>query len=190
MAFNIHLLHDIVFYLLYAMAAIVTFIAIERIIFYAFTIRQARLCLHGDTPPSAKSVVADMVAPLQAAEHRQASRHQMEDLAESGYIKVRTQLVHHLWALDTIVTAAPLLGLVGTIFGIIDTFSALASSGISDPSAVSAGIGTALYATALGIGVALYGLIFYNLFHNRVELISDKIKLIILKFSGAQASAQ
>ncbi|HQT43957.1 MAG TPA: MotA/TolQ/ExbB proton channel family protein [Halothiobacillus sp.] len=187
MEFNIHLLHNVVFYLLYAMAAVVTFIAIERIIFFTFTIRQARLCLQ-NAAPSPKSVVADMVTPLQNAENRHASRHQMEDLAESGYIKVRTQLVHHLWALDTIVTAAPLLGLVGTIFGIIDTFAALASSGISDPSAVSAGIGTALYATALGIGIALYGLIFYNLFQNRVERISDKIKLIILKFSGAQAS--
>jgi len=188
MEFDIHLLHDIVFYILYAMAAVVTYIAIERIIFYAFTFRQARLCLQDDQTPSTKSVIAEMVTPLQAAEQRQASRTQIEDLAESGYIKVRAQLVQHLWVLDTIVTAAPLLGLVGTIFGIIDTFSALASSGISDPSAVSAGIGIALYAAALGIGVALYALIFYNVFLNRVERISDKIKLIILKFSGAPSS--
>jgi len=188
MEFDIHLLHDIVFYILYAMAAVVTYIAIERIIFYTFTIRQARLCLQDDQTPSTKSVIAEMVTPLQFAEQRQASRTQIEDLAESGYIKVRAQLVRHLWVLDTIVTAAPLLGLVGTIFGIIDTFSALASSGISDPSAVSAGIGIALYAAALGIGVALYALIFYNVFLNRVERISDKIKLIILKFSGAPSS--
>ncbi|WP_240336297.1 MotA/TolQ/ExbB proton channel family protein, partial [Klebsiella aerogenes] len=46
---------------------------------------------------------------------------------------------------------APLLGLLGTVMGIIETFKALAASGVSEPSLVSAGMGTALYATGLGI---------------------------------------
>ena len=183
MHFNIQLLHDAIFYLLYGLAAIVTFIAIERFIFYIYTMRHAQR-LH-DTPDQASgsNIAAEVVRQVKEGQQTPTPRSEMEDLTESIYIKARTQLVRHLWALDTIVTAAPLLGLIGTIFGIIDTFSALAHSGISDPSAVSAGIGTALYATALGIGVALYGLVFYNLFQERVERIGDQIKLLILHHS-------
>jgi len=82
--------------------------------------------------------------------------------------------------LDTIITLSPLMGLLGTILGIIETFGALAQSGISDPASVSAGIGTALFATALGIAIALYGLIFFNLFQDRVERIGEHLRIIIL----------
>ena len=91
--------------------------------------------------------------------------------------------------LDTIVTAAPLLGLLGTILGIIDTFSALAKAGISDPSGVSAGIGTALFATALGIGVALYGLLFFNYFQEQVERVGDVIKVLLLRGTSLPGNA-
>jgi biopolymer transport protein ExbB len=88
-----------------------------------------------------------------------------------------------LWILDTTVTAAPLLGLLGTILGIVDTFMALAQSGMSDPQAVSSGIGTALYATALGISVALVGLVFFNFLTDTIERISEHLKRIILLMS-------
>jgi biopolymer transport protein ExbB len=85
--------------------------------------------------------------------------------------------------LDTIVTAAPLLGLVGTILGIIDTFAVLASSGISDPSGVSKGIGTALYATALGISIALFGLLFYNFLRECSDRLNDQLKELLLRIT-------
>jgi biopolymer transport protein ExbB len=78
-----------------------------------------------------------------------------DDAAEKAFILVQRKLNQKLWLLDTIVTAAPLLGLLGTILGIFSTFSVLATSGISDPQGVSAGIGTALLATAVGIGTDL-----------------------------------
>lgn len=181
MHFDIQLLHNIIFYLLYGLTALVTFIAIERFIFYIYTMRHAQRLHHTPDEASGSNVAAVVVRQIR--DGQKTPREDMEDLTESIYIKARTHLVRHLWALDTIVTAAPLLGLIGTIFGIIDTFTALAHSGISDPSAVSAGIGTALYATAIGIGVALYGLFFYNLFQERVERIGDQIKLLILHHS-------
>lgn len=181
MHFDIQLLHSFIFYLLYGLAALVTFIAIERFIFYIYTMRHALRLHHAPSEDSGDNIAAEVVR--QVRDGQKTPREEMEDLTESIYIKARTHLVRHLWALDTVVTAAPLLGLIGTIFGIIDTFGALAHSGISDPSAVSAGIGTALYATALGIGVALYGLFFYNLFQERVERIGDQFKLLILHHS-------
>ncbi|WP_148050475.1 MotA/TolQ/ExbB proton channel family protein, partial [Pseudomonas protegens] len=75
----------------------------------------------------------------------------------------------------------PLLGLLGTILGIIDTFKALAETGVSDPGEVSKGIGTALYATALGIAIALGSMIFHNHFQDRVERITDHLKILLLR---------
>lgn len=189
---NLNLLHDVTFYALYAALAIAVFVSIERIIFFAMTSRRTKALEdaveHGDMPP-APLVAADNV-PARATKHMLErltsvkSRHDLEDLSEEVFIDAQTQLKKHLWILDTIVTASPLLGLLGTILGIIDTFTALARSGISDPSGVSAGIGTALFATALGISVALFGLLFFNAFQERIERLSDQMKVLILRLSA------
>jgi biopolymer transport protein ExbB len=107
----------------------------------------------------------------------------VEDLSEAIYLSSRSRVIARLWILDTIVTAAPLLGLVGTILGIIDTFAVLASSGISDPSGVSKGIGTALYATALGISIALFGLLFYNFLRECSDRLNDQLKELLLRIT-------
>ncbi len=194
---NLNILHDITFYALYAALAIAVFVAIERLLFFSQTSRRTReledAVEHGAVPPAAL-VTADNV-PARAAKHMLdrlptiESRHDLEDLSEEVFIDSRTQLAKHLWMLDTIVTASPLLGLLGTILGIIDTFTALARSGISDPSGVSAGIGTALFATALGISVALFGLLFFNHFQERIERLSDQMKVLILRLSALKLSA-
>jgi biopolymer transport protein ExbB len=101
-------------------------------------------------------------------------------LAQTIFFHTRGYLNRHLWIIDTIVTAAPLLGLLGTILGIVDTFTALASSGISDPKGVSGGIGTALYATGLGIGIAIVGLVLLNHFHARLERLSEQLKAFLI----------
>ena len=189
---NLNLLHDITFYALYAALALAVFVAIERLIFFSTTSRRTReledAVEHGTAPP-APLVAADNV-PARGARHMLErlpavkSRHDLEDLSEEVFIDARTAFTRHLWILDTIVTASPLLGLLGTILGIIDTFSALAKSGISDPSGVSAGIGTALFATALGISVALFGLLFFNSFQERIDRLSDQMKVLILRLSA------
>jgi hypothetical protein len=63
-----------------------------------------------------------------------------------SFIAMDKKASARLWILDTIVTAAPLLGLLDTIFGIMETFNALAAGGVPDPAAVSRGTGTALVA--------------------------------------------
>ena len=194
---NLNILHDITFYALYASLAIAAFVAVERMIFFSNTARRTRelenAIEHGNAPSEAL-VAADNV-PARASRTmlerlpRVRTRHDLEDLSEEVFIDSRTALAKRLWMLDTIVTASPLLGLLGTILGIIDTFTALARSGISDPSGVSAGIGTALFATALGISVALFGLVFFNLFQERIERLSDQMKVLILRLSAMKALA-
>jgi biopolymer transport protein ExbB len=189
---NLELLHNITFYALYAALAIAVFVAVERIIFFLSTSKRTReledAVEHGQAPPAAMLDASNV--PARAAKHMLErlpsvrSRHDLEDLSEEVFIDAMTELKKHLWIMDTIVTASPLLGLLGTILGIIDTFTALARSGISDPSGVSAGIGTALFATALGISVALFGLLFFNNFQERIERLSDQMKVLILRLSA------
>lgn len=189
---NYQLLHEITFSVMYLTAGLATFVIGERMIFYSITLRHARsiesLLSTGEGNAaqitgrfeSAVSVPAEALRRMVAARQCIQNRHDQEDISEAIYLSLKAKLQHRLWILDTAVTAAPLLGLLGTIFGIIETFGALAQSGISDSASVSASIGTALFATALGIGIALYGLIFFNLFQDRVERIGEHLRIIIL----------
>jgi biopolymer transport protein ExbB len=67
-----------------------------------------------------------------------------------------------LWVLETVVTAAPLLGLLGTISGMIGAFRLFGQAGLVDPGAVTGGVAEALISTAFGIFVALVALFGFN----------------------------
>ncbi len=75
----------------------------------------------------------------------------------------------HLSILDTIITVSPLLGIFGTVIGIILSFEILGSAGIEEPQAVTAGIAQALITTASGLGIAILSVFPYNYFNSRVE---------------------
>jgi biopolymer transport protein ExbB len=90
-----------------------------------------------------------------------------ESMEETGRA-VAHDLGKYLSALGTIATAAPLLGLFGTVVGMIEIFGAQSPQGL-DPQQMAHGISVALYNTALGILVAIPALIFYRHFRTRVE---------------------
>ena len=75
----------------------------------------------------------------------------------------------YLGVLDTMITVAPLLGIFGTVIGIINSFELLGSGGIEHPQAVTAGIAQALITTAAGLGIAIFSVFPYNYFSSRVE---------------------
>lgn len=190
---NMQLFHQLAFYVMYACAALAIFVIIERGLFFNYTLRQAigleKAMTHAvqhvqELPPeltARASLPLTLVSDILAEKHQLTTEKDLEDFSESVYIANRGAVQHRLWILDTIVTAAPLLGLLGTILGIIDTFKALAVSGVSDPGQVSQGIGTALYATALGIGIAVVGMFFFNMFQERIERINDHLKVLMLR---------
>ncbi len=97
------------------------------------------------------------------------------DLAmEQHAVSIIPQLESRLWILDTIITMAPLLGLLGTITGMINAFQIFSTRGLNQPTAISGGVGEALIATATGLIVAVMTLLFYNYFNFRVRrLIKD-----------------
>jgi biopolymer transport protein ExbB len=77
--------------------------------------------------------------------------------------------------LETIVTAAPLLGLLGTITGMIRAFKLFGNQGLVDPSGVTGGVAEALIATALGLFIALIALFAFNFFSHRQAQVMDEM---------------
>ncbi|NOZ23952.1 MAG: MotA/TolQ/ExbB proton channel family protein [Planctomycetes bacterium] len=98
--------------------------------------------------------------------HRAASRVNALEMAASDAIE---RMRRGLPILDTIITMAPLLGILGTVMGIIESFDLLGQSGIEDPKAVTGGIAQALITTAAGLTVALLTLVPYNYLITKVE---------------------
>lgn len=91
------------------------------------------------------------------------------------------QLESHLTILGTIGGVAPFLGLFGTVVRILFTFQDLAAQG-NQSAAVASGIASALIATAMGLGVAIVAVIFYNSFQSIVKRYEDDFQLIKLLF--------
>jgi len=81
-----------------------------------------------------------------------------------------------LWVLETIVTAAPLLGLLGTITGMIRAFKLFGNQGLVDPTGVTGGVAEALIATALGLFIALIALFAFNYFSHRQSQVMDEME--------------
>lgn len=79
------------------------------------------------------------------------------------------RMKRYLPVLDTLITLCPMLGILGTVTGIIQSFDLLGASGIQDPRSVTVGIAQALITTAAGLAIALACLIPYNYFLRRTE---------------------
>jgi len=95
---------------------------------------------------------------------------------ESSAAEEIKQMRRYMNILDTMITVAPLLGIFGTVIGIILSFEVLGSSGIEHPEAVTAGIAQALITTATGLGIAILTVFPYNYFNSRVENASISIE--------------
>ena len=89
---------------------------------------------------------------------------------------VEKSLGRWLWMLETIVTAAPLLGLLGTITGMVRAFKLFGEGGLVDPTGVTGGVAEALIATALGLFIALVALFAFNFFSHRQAEIMDEME--------------
>ncbi len=197
-----NLLHDIIFYVMYASLVIALVIMIERALYFAWTQRQARRLQQAltsqvrrasdlpDTLTQRSSLPWSVIQPVLEQKHDTTDRRALDDMIESQFLLSKGQMGRGLWLLETIVTAAPLLGLLGTVMGIIETFKALAASGVSEPSLVSAGMGTALYATGLGIAIALLCLVGNNYLQSRMERINELLKVLLIRAAAPASRPQ
>jgi len=128
------------------------------------------LCQKGDWEEVKKSVAGsrDFIIRILITGilHRDFSMIKAMESAAAEEIK---RMRRYMTVLDTMITVAPLLGIFGTVIGIISSFDLLGSSGIEHPQAVTAGIAQALITTAAGLGIAIFSVFPYNYFNSRVQ---------------------
>ncbi len=105
--------------------------------------------------------------------HREYSLSKAMEMAATEEIK---RMKRYLSVLDTLITAAPLLGILGTVIGIIHSFDMLGTAGIQDPQAVTSGIAQALITTAAGLLIAIFTLFPYNYFMSKMEKSAIRIE--------------
>lgn len=103
-----------------------------------------------------------------------------EELGRQTAIIELATMTDRMRTLEMVVQAAPMLGLLGTVVGMIDAFSALAiSEGAVDPTVLAGGIYTALTTTAVGLSIALVSYFIANLFESRIERERNLIETVI-----------
>ena len=100
--------------------------------------------------------------------NHKSSRYVMKEAVEEAGRTVAHEMERFLTTLGTIATAAPLLGLFGTVIGMIEIFGSQSPTG-TNPQQLAHGISIALYNTAFGIGIAIPALIFYRHYRNKVD---------------------
>jgi biopolymer transport protein ExbB len=83
--------------------------------------------------------------------------------------------------IDTVITAAPLMGLLGTITGMMASFEVLSEKGVNEPNAITGGVAEALIATATGLVIALVCLVAYNYLTSQIKLFIYEIESVASK---------
>ena len=168
-----------VMYPLLACSIIVMTVIIERIIFWVRMNMQRNqslvdevleLCRTGDwesvkekTTGSKDYIIRILITGIL---HREFSMIRAMESAGAEEIK---RMRRYMGVIDTMITVTPLLGIFGTVLGIITSFDVLGTTGIEHPEAVTAGIAQALLTTATGLGIAILSVFPYNYFNSRVE---------------------
>lgn len=101
--------------------------------------------------------------------NRNESRERIKETIEERGREVVHDLERFLNTLGTIASISPLLGLLGTVIGMISVFAAITRHGVGDPGALAGGISQAMITTAAGLTVAIVSLIFYRYFRRKVD---------------------
>ena len=102
----------------------------------------------------------------------QHGRDVMKDAIEESGRHVVHELERYLNSLGTIAAITPLLGLLGTVIGMIKVFAAITAFGVGDPTVLAGGISEALITTAAGLSVGIPALMFYRYFRGRVNTLT------------------
>ena len=132
----------------------------------------------------------EMSSPLGAVlasrmANSQRPRDEVKEIVEGVGRHVAFNLASYLNILGTIASVAPLLGLLGTVLGMIEVFAVITVSGIGQAGELAGGISQALVSTAAGLVVAIPTLMFYRYFQGRVETLvisMEKETMRLLEF--------
>ena len=185
----------IVMYFLLAMSIFVVFIGIERAFYFArmdagrafahefmLDIANGRFQEAVKLTNTQRGVIADIL--FSAVTKNSKNSRKMSSYMEIQSGIALSKLRNRMYYLSVTVTMAPLLGLLGTISGMISTFSVF-NLDAGEPSAITGGVGEALIATAMGLCVAIIALSVHTYFSQRIENIVTDMEMC---FSAAENS--
>ena len=117
--------------------------------------------------------------------YRHASRDVLKEAIEDAGRHVVHDLERYLNPLGTIAAVSPLLGLLGTVSGMIRAFTAITTQGVGNPAVLAGGISEALITTAAGLAVAIPSLIAYRFLRGRVDGLVIQIEKEAIRFIEA-----
>ncbi|MGB3210071.1 MAG: MotA/TolQ/ExbB proton channel family protein [Desulforhopalus sp.] len=176
----------VVMYPLLACSVCVLTIIIERALFWVILNRRhnsqlitevLESCQQGDWELVKKKTIGSKDYAIRVLVsgivHRKFS---MTKAMEVAAIQEIVKMRRGIGVLDTMITVAPLLGILGTVIGIILSFDMLAIEGIENPQAVTGGIAQALITTATGLTIAILAVIPFNYFNVKVEQAVQKME--------------
>ncbi len=173
---------------LLALSVISLALIIERAWFWTTTHRPGRVrslgrlndALRRGRRDAAGALVTDDRSPFGRVAAALLRRGSTDAVAVEAVEEQRPRLDRFMVTLSTIITAAPLLGILGTVVGIIESFRILGQqSTLTDPREVAGGIATALLTTALGLVVALMTLFPYMVFKSHVDRALGRLESVV-----------
>jgi biopolymer transport protein ExbB len=133
-----------------------------------------RIKLLRDSSPLGRILAAGLI-------NMRHEREVMKEAIEETGRQVVLELERFLNTLGTIASITPLLGLLGTVIGMIKVFTAITAQGVGNPTVLAGGISEALITTATGLAVAIPSLMFYRYFRGKVNMLVIKMEEEALK---------
>lgn len=184
----------ILMYVILIMSIIGIYAIIERFIYFSRNEKNNRSFLTKDIKEQLdKGNIKDLIIMLNKEkssvskvlkeilyELYKSSNSSTQKLEEKGKEKAMLQLVNlekNMWLISLAAHLTPLIGLLGTVTGMIKAFQAVSIYGTGDASILAKGISEALFTTAGGLFVAIPALIFYNYFNKKIEKIISDIEI-------------
>jgi biopolymer transport protein ExbB len=182
----------------YILLAITSVVAVTFIIERGIALRRNRVVppkiedamneyLSTNDPKPLRQICESKPSPLgrlllTADEHRTWPKVDNEDAVQTRARHEIVRLERGLVVLEIIVGIAPLLGLVGTIYGMMTLFGNLGQSGLSDNAALAKGIALILNSTLAGLLIAIPSLIFWSYYSKKVEAIAVEMETLCSEF--------
>ncbi len=123
-------------------------------------------------------IVSEIV--VEAIENRHLPEPELKEIIQASGKRAVKRLERYLPTLSTIISIEPLLGLLGTVTGMIKVFNVVSAKGVGQADLLAGGISEALITTATGLSVAIPFLVFYNLYSERAETITLELEKEIL----------
>ncbi len=177
---------------LLVLSIVLVAVTIERLYFYARMgqldsrlfrrikdhLIEGRLADAKETANRGKGLIAEALeAVLGAAAAHHKNRQEMDHVLTLYFQRTQSLLGRRLGLFGTLSFISPLLGLLGTVLGVMTAFRDLAVSGQGGPTVVAAGISEALIATASGIAVAVSAALIYNYFNFRMRHLLNSLNI-------------